>query len=72
MTMEEITFTLTKEFIELNKLLKFVGAVNSGAESGILISEGIVMVNKEIELRKRRKMRKGDVVNVENIQILVI
>lgn len=69
--MEVQEFKLTKEFIELNKLLKFIGVVNSGAEAGILISDGAISVNNEIESRKRRKLRNGDVVIVENIQIKV-
>jgi len=33
-----LEFMLTKEFIELNKLLKFENVIASGAEAGVVIS----------------------------------
>ena len=62
-------FSLTKEFIELNKLLKFESVISSGAEAGVVISEGMVKVNGDVETRKRKKLRKGDIVVFENVQI---
>lgn len=66
-----LEFKLTKEFIELNKLLKFESVISSGAEAGMVISEGLVQVNGEVETRKRKKIRSGDVVLFENVQINV-
>lgn len=68
---EEISFSLTKEYIELNKLLKYTGVVGSGAEAGVLITEGEVLVNGDVDTRKRKKLRSGDVVSVDNISIKV-
>ncbi|PKP32316.1 MAG: RNA-binding protein [Bacteroidetes bacterium HGW-Bacteroidetes-17] len=48
------------EFIELNKLLKFLGWVETGGEAKICIAEGDVKVNGETELRIRCKLRIGD------------
>ncbi len=48
-------FKLTKEFIELNKILKFEGLVASGAEAKQAISDGLVFVNGEVETRKSEK-----------------
>ena len=62
-------FKLTQEFIELNKLLKFESVISSGAEAGVVISEGMVKVNNEVETRKRKKLRSGDIVVFENVQI---
>lgn len=70
--MEVREFTLSKEFIELNRLLKFETVVSSGGEAGVLISEGLVSVNGEVDLRKRRKIKSGDTVVVENITIKVL
>ena len=64
-------FKLTKEFIELNKLLKYENVISSGAEAGMVISEGYVIVNGGVETRKRKKLRKGDIVLFENVEINV-
>ena len=59
-----IEFTLKEEFIELFKLLKAEGIASTGGEAKLMIADGSVMVNGIIELRKRNKLRKGDVVSV--------
>ncbi|MBL7795617.1 MAG: RNA-binding S4 domain-containing protein [Saprospiraceae bacterium] len=50
------------EFIPLNDLLKKLHLVGTGGEANIRISNGEVLVNGEVETRKRRKLRAGDVV----------
>jgi len=47
------------EYIELNKLLKLIHLVETGGEANICITEGEVIVNGEVELRKRHKLRHG-------------
>ena len=47
------------EYIELNKLLKLIHLVETGGEANICITEGEVIVNGEVELRKRHKLRLG-------------
>ena len=53
------------EFIKLDSFLKAVDAVCSGGEAKIIISEGLVMVNGEVELRRGRKLRPGDRVELD-------
>lgn len=48
------------EYIKLDSFLKAVNAVSSGGEAKIIISEGLVQVNGEVELRRGRKLRPGD------------
>jgi len=48
------------EFIKLDSFLKAVDAVCSGGEAKIIISEGMVLVNGDVELRRGRKLRPGD------------
>lgn len=48
------------EFIKLGQAMKLSGLVGSGIEAKILINDGKVKVNGEIELRRGRKLRKGD------------
>ena len=52
--------------INLTQVLKLANLVISGGEAKALISEGRVKVNGDIELRKRRKMVIGDVVELED------
>jgi ribosome-associated protein len=51
--------------INLTQVLKLAGWVLSGGEAKALIAEGRVRVNGQVELRKRRKMAVGDVVELD-------
>jgi len=55
---------ITKSPVELFKILKFEGIASSGAEAKNLIADGHVMVNGEIETRKRRQMLAGDIFQI--------
>lgn len=59
------------EFIELNNLLKITGMCESGGAAKKLISEGLVKVDNKQELRKRCKIRPGQVVEFNHQQIKV-
>ena len=61
----------SKEFIELNNLLKVMGLCESGGAAKALIAEGRVNVNGYLELRKRYKVRKGDIVEFQGHKIIV-
>jgi ribosome-associated protein len=58
--MNKLDFTLKEEYIELNKLLKILCVVESGGQANQFISNGDVLYNGEIDLRKRLKLKKGD------------
>ncbi|MBL7816470.1 MAG: RNA-binding S4 domain-containing protein [Saprospiraceae bacterium] len=60
-----------QEYIELNQLLKVLSLVNSGGEANILISDGRVLVNGQVETRKRNKIRGGFKVVFEGYTIHV-
>lgn len=55
---------ITTEFIKLDSLLKYVGLTDSGADAKILIYDGKVHVNGEVEYRRGRKIRRNDIVTV--------
>ena len=59
------------EYIELNKLLKLMHLVETGGEANICITEGEVIVNGEVELRKRHKLRDGYVVEFRDRKIVI-
>ena len=53
------------EFIRLDQFLKLAGAVQGGGEAKARVQAGEVRVNGEVELRRGRKLRPGDVVDAE-------
>jgi len=57
-----IEVEIPKEPVELYKVLKFEGLVPSGGEAKLVISQGLVLVNGEIETRKRKKIVAGDLI----------
>ena len=54
-----------EDYIELNNLLKTFGWVATGGEAKIRIDNSEVTVNGEVETRRRKKMKVGDVVEFE-------
>lgn len=65
-------FVLQDEFIPLIQLLKYTGIAESGAHASELVVEGLVLCNGEVETRKRYKVRKGDLIQIDDIQIQVV
>lgn len=72
--MEKDTFKLrpTDEFIELIKLLKIKQIAQSGGHAKLIVEDGLVNVNGEQEFRKRKKLRPGDIIELEGITISII
>jgi ribosome-associated protein len=65
-------FTLgSHEFIELNSLLKIMGLCESGGAAKTAIAEGRVKVDGNVELRKRCKIRQGQIVEFDGHRIIV-
>lgn len=52
------------DFIKLDALLKFAGAVMSGGEAKSIVAEGLVRVNGEECLMRGKKIYPGDVVEL--------
>ncbi len=53
-------FELKDEYIELFKLIKVLDLVDTGAQAKMIVADGYVERNGEVELRKRAKLVKGD------------
>ena len=69
----KIEFQLNgQEFIELMKLLKYEGLVDTGSDAKMFIDNGDVFVNGKQEFRRRHKLRVGDKVEFEGQTILII
>lgn len=56
---------LTRQPSELYKVLKFESLVSSGGEAKMAIANGHVRVNGEVETRKRKKIRDGDIIEFD-------
>ena len=59
------------EFIRLDNLLKFAGAVDTGGAAKFVIQDGQVKVNGEICTMRGKKMRKGDKAQIDDLLIEV-
>jgi len=66
-----IEFKLEADFIPLIQLLKATNLVQTGGEAQIVVSEGLVKYNGEVDFRKRLKVKSGDVVEFNNQKIRV-
>jgi ribosome-associated protein len=66
-----VEFELRSEYIPLCDLLKYCGVTETGGMAKMLIAEGMVSVDGEVELRKTRKIRSGQVVTGEGFTIRV-
>lgn len=66
-----LDFTLEGEFIPLIQLLKATNIAQSGGEAQMLVSDGEVKYNGEVDYRKRLKVRQGDIVECRGQQIKV-
>ena len=53
-------FELKDDYIELFKLLKVLDLVDTGAQAKMIVADGYVLRNGEVELRKRAKIIAGD------------
>ena len=59
------------DYIELNNLLKLIGWCPSGGTAKLVIAAGAVLVDGQTELRKRCKIRSGQIVEFEGQKISV-
>ena len=67
-----IEFKVTGEYIPMIQLLKAANLVQTGGEAQIVVTEGEVMYNGQVDYRKRLKVKKGDTVEFRGEIIRVI
>ena len=67
--MQEIT--IKDEFIKLGQALKLAGIASSGVEAKIMVQDGMVKVNGEVDVRRGRKLYPGDIFEIEENQVKV-
>jgi ribosome-associated protein len=65
-------FNLKNDYIELMKLIKLLGFAETGGQGKMLIEQGKVLLNGQIELRKRAKLRNGDEVEISGRKVRIV
>jgi ribosome-associated protein len=68
---DAIEVPITGEMIRLGQLLKLAGVVDDGAQARILIEEGEVRVDGEVDRRRGRQVRPGSTVELGQTRIRV-
>ena len=63
--------TIKDEFIKLGQALKLAGLVQSGVDAKIVIQNGEVLVNGEVDERRGKKLYPGDVFEFEGNKVEV-
>ena len=66
------TIEISTEFIKLQQLLKLADIVGYGSDAKMLILNGQVKVNGEIAHERGKKIREGDIVEVEGEEDLTV
>lgn len=66
------TIKIKDEFIKLGQALKLAGLVESGVEAKIVIQDGEVLVNGEVDERRGRKLYNGDVFEFNGQKVKVL
>lgn len=71
--MQHIDFELDRDHdhVELNQLLKLVGLCDSGGAGKAIVASGAVTVDGDVELRKTCKIRAGQTVVLDDVEIRV-
>ncbi len=65
-------FKLQGDFIPMIQLLKACNLVQTGGEAQMVVAEGEVKHNGEVDYRKRLKLRVGDIVEFRGIKIKIV
>ena len=64
--------TIRDDFIKLGQAMKLAGLVGNGAEAKEVITNGEVTVNGETDLRRGRKLYRGDVFEFGGEEVKVL
>lgn len=71
--MQKETIEITTATITMDKLLKFSGVADTGGQAFMMVEDGVVRLNGQLITEKRKQVRPGDVVNIDDqIELTVI
>lgn len=60
------------EIIKLDSFLKWSGAVSLGSEAKVLIQSGEVKLNGIVEVQRGKKLKKGDIIELNGESYRII
>lgn len=63
--------TINTKIIKLDQFLKFAAITQSGGDAKELISSGEIKVNGEIETRRGRQLKDGDIIEIGHLKYQV-
>ncbi len=72
MSKQVLEIKITTEFIKLDQLLKFSGVAETGGMAKDIVLNEEVSVNGELCTMRGKKIRKGDKVTLDDIEINII
>ena len=61
-----------EEFIKLGQALKKASVVGSGVEAKIVIQDGLVELNGEVEVQRGKKLYDGDIVSYDGETVKIV
>lgn len=67
--MEKVS--INSDYIKLDQFLKYIGVASTGGEAKAIVIEGLVKVNGEVTSQRGKKLRKDDVIVIENITYII-
>ena len=72
--MSNTTFKLNngEDYITLINLLKIKQLAQTGGHAKLIVDQGLVHVNGEIETQKRKKLKSGDLIKIDDKTIEII
>lgn len=62
---------LRDEYIKLGQALKAANLVEDGVKAKLVIQDGLVKVNNEVDIRRGRKLYDGDVVSFDGQELRI-
>ena len=57
---------INTEYIKIDQLMKYAGIVGNGSDVKLMILDQMIYVNDELCTQRNKKIRSGDVVEIEN------
>lgn len=62
---------LRDEYIKLGQALKAANLVEDGVEAKLVIQDGLVKVNNQVDIRRGQKLYNGDVVSFDGQELRI-
>lgn len=62
---------LRDEYIKLGQALKAANLVEDGVEAKLVIQDGLVKVNNQVDIRRGRKLYDGDVISFDGQELRI-